>query len=82
VGTEASRVGILPGLDEALVVEAIDDHNSEENFLMAKDKKTQRSDKTLPNQWSPMNKQFKNRERKKHAAEIRAMKHQNLSRNR
>ena len=49
---------------------------------MAKDKKTNRSSKTLPNQWSPMNKKFKNQERKKHAAEIRAMKHQNLSRGR
>jgi hypothetical protein len=49
---------------------------------MAKDKKTERSDKTLPNQWSPKNKRFKNQERKKHAAEIRAMKHYNLSRNR
>jgi hypothetical protein len=49
---------------------------------MAKDKKTYRSAKTLPNQWSPMNKKFKNRERKKHAAEIRAMKQQNLSRGR
>tara|TARA_R110002167_G_scaffold87692_1_gene236779 strand:- start:1203 stop:1361 length:159 start_codon:yes stop_codon:yes gene_type:complete len=47
---------------------------------MAKDKKTNRSDKTLPNQWSPLNDKFKNQERKKHAAEIRAMKQQNLSR--
>jgi len=49
---------------------------------MAKDKKTHRSTKTLPNQWSPMNDKFKNRERKKNAAEIRAMKQQNLSRGR
>jgi len=49
---------------------------------MAKDKKTHRSTKTLPNQWSPMNDKFKNRERRKNAAEIRAMKQQNLSRGR
>ena len=49
---------------------------------MAKDKKTHRSDKTLPNQWSNTNEKFKNQERKKNAAEIRAMKHQNLSRGR
>jgi hypothetical protein len=45
---------------------------------MAKDKKTQRSSKTLPNEWA--SKKIKTQQRKKHAEEIRAMKHYNLSR--
>ena len=47
---------------------------------MAKDKKTQRSSKTLPNQWE--NKKGKIQPRRKHNAEIRAMKHHNLNRDR
>ena len=48
---------------------------------MAKDKKTQRSQKTIPNDWALNNKKYKIQQRKKHAAEIRAMKHYNLNRN-
>jgi len=47
---------------------------------MAKDKKTQRSSKTLPNQWEY--KKGKTQPRRKHNAEIRALKHQNLDRGR
>jgi hypothetical protein len=47
---------------------------------MAKDKKTQRSNKTLPNEWSNIHKKIKNKQRKKHAEAVRAMKHQNLNR--
>jgi hypothetical protein len=49
---------------------------------MAKDKKTQRSSKTLPNDWTSSGKRARDKNRRKHAEEIRAMKHQNLSRNR
>jgi methyl coenzyme M reductase subunit C-like uncharacterized protein (methanogenesis marker protein 7) len=49
---------------------------------MAKDKKTQRSNKTLPNDWTPSGKIGREENRRKHAEEIRAMKHYNLSRNR
>ena len=49
---------------------------------MAKDKKTQRSDKTLPNDWTPSGKRVRDKNRRKYAEEIRAMKHYNLNRNR
>ena len=49
---------------------------------MAKDKKTKRSNKTLPSEWSPAYKRLKQQQRKKHGAAVRAMKHQNLSRDR
>ena len=45
---------------------------------MVKVKATQRSEKTLPNEWTNAGKRMRLKQRKRRADAVRAMKHQNL----